>query len=270
MTDYAVGDIQGCYDSLTALLDKVNFNPLSDLLYCVGDLVNRGPKSLETLELLYSLGDSVKIVLGNHDIHLISCFYQIKRLKKSDTAQSVLDSSKASFWIEWLRQQPLMIHDAERNVIISHAGIYPAWSIKQSLTLSQQFSKALKSNKYLILLEKIYSDTHENFTNELSEFEIYRFTVNAFTRMRYCDNSGKLDFTNKNFPFDNPGEKLYPWFTQQRAVSTNTRIIFGHWSSLGLYHHNNNICIDTGCVWGNELTLYNIDEDRFIHQQAID
>ena len=270
MTDYVVGDIQGCCDSLVSLLDRINFNPQIDHLYCVGDLINRGPKSLATLEFLYSLGDSVSTVLGNHDIHLISCFYKLRHFKKLDTAQEIIDSPKAHFWIEWLRQQPLMIYDPKKHFIIAHAGIYPSWTINQAWQFSKLFSKKLKSDNILILLEKIYSNTPNNFDHCHSEEDFLRFSVNAFTRMRYCDQAGQLDFSNKSFPNDKNNSKLIPWYQLKRNTTSSTRIIFGHWSSLGLYHHNNIICIDTGCVWGNELTLYNIDDDCFIQQKAID
>jgi len=270
MTDYVVGDIQGCCDSLIALLEKVNFNPLHDHLYCVGDLINRGPKSLATLEFLFSLDDSVSTVLGNHDIHLISCYYKHRHFKKLDTAQEILHSSSASFWIDWLCQQPLIIYNEKSNFVIAHAGVYPYWSIDNALSYSQTFSDQLKSNKSLILLEKIYGNNPKKFTKCSTEEEYLRFTVNAFTRMRYCHKDGRLDFSNKNFPNGKNNSELIPWYHLKREIDVSTRIIFGHWSSLGLYHHNNNICIDTGCVWGNELTLYNIDQDCFIQQKAID
>lgn len=268
MTDYVVGDIQGCYDSLLALLDKTSFKPETDTLYCVGDLINRGPKSLETLEFLHSLGDAVKIVLGNHDLHLISCHYGLRQLKQLDTAQSVLDSPKASFWIEWLRQQPLMIHNKDKDFVICHAGLYPNWSIKKGLSFSNKFSFLLKGDNYLILLKNIYGNKPKKYNKSLSEQKKLRFAVNAFTRMRYCYSDASLDFCFKDFPASN--KSLHPWFSLKRKISSSTRLIFGHWSSLGLYHQNNMICIDTGCVWGNELTLYNVDDDSFIHQKAID
>ena len=270
MTDYVVGDIQGCCDSLIALLDKVNFDPQLDHLYCVGDLINRGPKSLGTLEFLFSLGNSVSTVLGNHDIHLISCYYKIRSLKKQDTAQEILNSSSASFWVNWFCQQPLMIHNEKKNFIIAHAGIYPHWSIEEALIFSILFSNQLKSDKVLILLEKIYDNKPNIFSKCTSEDEYLRFIINAFTRMRFCYKNGRLDFSNKSFPSDKHNPELIPWYCLQQKVDPSTRIIFGHWSSLGLYHRNNIICIDTGCVWGNELTLYNIDQDCFIQQKSID
>jgi len=269
MTDYVVGDIQGCHDSLHALLHKVSFNPSTDTLYCVGDLINRGPKSLETLELLHSLGDSAKIVLGNHDLHLIFCFHKIRQLKSIDTAHSILSSPRASFWIDWLKQFPLMIYNAEKDFIVCHAGLYPQWSIEQGISYSNKFSSMLKSDKSLKIIKKIYGDKPTKFSTDLSETKLLRFSVNSFTRMRYCYTDMSLNFTKKNFPTSSA--KLQPWFNFDRQqISKQTRIIFGHWSSLGLYHHNNVICLDTGCVWGNELTLYNIDSDQFIHQLAID
>ena len=270
MTDYVVGDIQGCCDSLKALLDKVNFDPLVDHLYCVGDLINRGPKSLATLEFLFSLGSSVSTVLGNHDIHLISCYHKLRSLKKQDTAQEILSSSSASFWVDWLCQQPLIIYNKKKNFIVAHAGIYPQWSIDEALHFSTLFSKQLKSDNILILLENIYGNKPNNFSKCNSEEDYLRFIVNACTRMRYCYSNGRLDFSNKSFPNDKQNSELIPWYHLQQKVNISTRIVFGHWSSLGLYHHNNIICIDTGCVWGNELTLYNVDQDCFIQQKAID
>jgi len=269
MTDYAVGDIQGCHDSLATLLNKVNFDPNSDKLYCVGDLVNRGPKSLETLKLLHSLGSCVDIVLGNHDLHLIFCFYKVRNLKSKDTAHEILDSPEAEFWINWLKQFPLIIYNSEKDFIISHAGLFPKWSLEQALLLSKSFNTFLNNNKSLILLDKIYGDHPNTYTEELSNIKKLRFSVNAFTRMRYCYSDLSLNFSCNTFPSSE--KDLSPWFTFPRTnIDKKTRIIFGHWSSLGLYHSNNNICVDTGCVWGNELTLYDIDNDRFIHQNSID
>ena len=270
MTDYIVGDIQGCCDSLKALLAKVSFDPQIDHLYCVGDLINRGPKSLATLEFLFSLGRSVSTVLGNHDIHLISCHYKLRNFKKQDTAQEILNSNDASFWINWLCQQPLAIYNKKKNFIVAHAGVYPQWSVNESLSFSKQFSDQLKSDKLLILLENIYNNKPNIFSKCSSEEEYLRFIVNAFTRMRYCYSNGRLDFSNKNFPTDKQNSNLIPWYRLPQKIEISTRIVFGHWSSLGLYHHNNIICIDTGCVWGNELTLYNVDQDSFIQQKAID
>jgi bis(5'-nucleosyl)-tetraphosphatase (symmetrical) len=268
MTDYVVGDIQGCFDSLIALLDQIEFNKEHDTLYCVGDLVNRGPKSLETLEFLHSLGKSAKVVLGNHDLHLISCHYGIRGLKKNDTAQSVLASPKADFYINWLRQQPLIIYNNEKDFVISHAGLYPKWTLKQGLYYSEIFCNMLKSNKYLILLEKIYGNKPDKFNMTLSKAKKWLFTVNAFTRMRYCTKDAKLDFEMKGSPTES--DTLIPWFQLKNKRDKNTRYIFGHWSSLNLYKLDNVIGIDTGCVWGHKLTIYNVDNDQFIQQTAID
>lgn len=268
MADYVVGDIQGCFDSLIALLDKIAFNPQKDTLYCVGDIVNRGPKSLETLAFLYSLNDSAKIVLGNHDLHLISCHYGLRKLKNSDTVQSILDSPKADFYINWLRQQPLIIYNKEKKFVVCHAGLYPNWSLEQGMHYSELFCNKLKSNNYMILLEKMYGNKPAKFSKTLSKEKKWLFAVNAFTRMRYCSKGAKLDFDMKDYPINN--NKLFPWFVLKNKRSKSTRYIFGHWSSLNLYKKDNIIGIDTGCVWGNVLTIYDIDNDQFIQQPSID
>jgi len=270
MANYVVGDIQGCFDSLVSLLDCVKFDPNSDTLYCVGDLVNRGPKSLETLRFLKSLGGSVQPVLGNHDLHLISCYYGIRQLKTNDTANDVLKADDAEELILWLRQLPLAIHIPESNVFISHAGLYPGWTIKKGLKYAALFENRLKSDNYLKLLNKMYGNRPNKYSKSFSESKAWLFTVNVFTRMRYCYKDSRLNFKEKSDPSSNPKNSVVPWFELPNKRSNDTRVIFGHWSSLGLYKKDNIIGLDTGCVWGQEMTLYDIDKDQFIHQKAID
>lgn len=268
MGNYVVGDIQGCFDSLIALLDKVSFDPDKDTLYCVGDLINRGPKSAQTLQYLASLGKSVKTVLGNHDLHFISCYYGVRKFKKTDTAKQILDVNNAEELVFWLRQQPLMLYDEKLNIVISHAGLYPNWTIQQGLKFSEKFEDQLKSDKLLILLNKMYGNKPDLFTENLSESEQWLFTVNTFTRMRYCYDDGRLDFIKKGKPAKN--KKIMPWFKLPNNRPEETRFIFGHWSTLGLYQKRNIIGIDTGCVWGGMLTIYDVDNHVFIQQRAID
>jgi len=270
MADYVVGDIQGCFDSLISLLDQVNFNPKTDTLYCVGDLVNRGPKSLETLRFLKSLGNSVKPVLGNHDLHLISCYYGVREFKRNDTANAILNADDAEELILWLRELPLAIYIAKSDVFISHAGLYPAWSINKGLKYAKVFEKALKSDKYMNLLRKMYGNTPNKFSKLLSTKKKWLFTVNVFTRMRYCYKDASLDFKEKSDPATNHKKSVVPWFQLPNKRDENTRFIFGHWSSLGLYNKKNIIGLDTGCVWGQKMTLYDIGKDKFIQQKAID
>jgi len=268
MTKYVVGDIQGCFDSLIALLSKVSFNPNNDTLYCVGDLVNRGPKSLETLRYLKSLGSSVKPVLGNHDLHMLSCYYGIRKFKKQDTAKSILKADDAEELVSWLKQQPLAIYDESCDVFISHAGLYPKWSIKQGLEYSKDFSNTLNSDKYMNLLKKMYGNRPNKFSIKLPKKKQWLFTVNTFTRMRYCYHDSRLNFKEKGSLKSN--NKVTPWFSLEHKRASETRFVFGHWSSLGLHQEDNIICIDTGCVWGQSMTLYDIDKDIFIQQEAID
>jgi len=268
MAKYVVGDIQGCFDSLIALLSKVSFNPEKDILYCVGDLVNRGPKSLETLRYLKSLGSSVKPVLGNHDLHMLSCYYGIRKFKKGDTAKSILKADDAEELVSWLKQQPLAIYDEQSDVFISHAGLYPQWSIEQGLHYSNVFCDALKSDKYLNLLKKMYGNRPNKFSNKLPKKKVWLFTVNTFTRMRFCYHDSRLNFKEKGSLKSN--DKVIPWFSLKHNRPDKTRFVFGHWSSLGLYQKENVIGIDTGCVWGQSMTLYDIEKDIFIQQQAID
>jgi bis(5'-nucleosyl)-tetraphosphatase (symmetrical) len=268
MTKYVVGDIQGCFDSLEALLDKASFDPVKDTLYCVGDLINRGPKDLETLVFLSSLGESVKPVLGNHDLHFLSCYYGIREFRKSDTSKKIRKSDSAEELVHWLKQMPLMIYDESADVVISHAGLYPGWSLEQGLAFSKTFSSKLKSDKFMILLKKMYGNKPNKFSEKLSKKQRWLFTVNSFTRMRYCYNDMRLNFSKKGSPKEY--KNVRPWFNLPNKRPKNTRFVFGHWSNLGLYEKDNIIGIDTGCVWGNKLTLYNIDDSVFIQQKAID
>ncbi|MGH1541379.1 MAG: symmetrical bis(5'-nucleosyl)-tetraphosphatase [Arenicella sp.] len=267
MTDYVVGDIQGCYATLIALLDKANFNPTQDTLFCVGDLVNRGPDSLETLRFIRSLGTSAKTVLGNHDLHLISVYFGCKEQKNLDTLQDIIVAPDAEELIYWLKSQPLMIFEPKKKCIISHAGIYPLWDVEKSLGYADEISTALQSKKFITVLKKMYGNTPDKYKPDAKRFARYRFTINAFTRMRYCTKNGKFNFDEKGSPKSYKG-KLKPWFQLDRKIPYDIRLIFGHWSSLGRYNSNNIIGIDTGCVWGNKLTLYDIDNDRFISKKS--
>ena len=269
MAKYIVGDIQGCFDSLQALLKKASFDPTKDTLYCVGDLVNRGPKSLKTLRFLKGLGDSCRVVLGNHDLHLISIYYGIRNSSKKDTITKLLNSSDAKKLIEWLRIQPLMIYDKDSQFIISHAGIYPKWDIKTALKYSSFFSDNLKSDDFKVILKKMYGNEPLQLDAQSGFDAKLRFTVNAFTRMRFCNKDGNLSFTEKGSPdLKTPINDLIDdnlaWFQLPNKRSEKVNFFFGHWSSLGLYQHDNVFCLDSGCVWGNKLSLYDVDNKKFI------
>lgn len=269
MAKYIVGDIQGCFDSLKALLEKVKFNSKKDTLYCVGDLINRGPKSLKTLRFIKNLGNSCRVVLGNHDLHLMSVYYGIRNHSRKDTFDKLLKSSDAQDLIEWLRSQPLMIYEKSDKFVISHAGIYPKWDIETALNHSTALSKALRSDEFKTVLEKMYGNAPQQLDPASGYYAKLRFTVNAFTRMRFCSKDGGLSFDKKGppdlqTPFDDLTANNFAWFRLPHKRPKDVLFLFGHWSSLGIYKHENLFCLDSGCIWGNKLSLYDFDNKKLI------
>lgn len=255
---YAIGDIQGCYKPLAQLLDKVNFDTSKDTLYCVGDIVNRGPESLKVVNLLKSLGSRCVTVLGNHDIHLLSMLYGIREHRHSDTLSAILNDSAASDIADWLRQQPLMVINKKRRFIMVHAGIYPWWSRKQALNRARDVEKCFRDERKCIeLLKRIYSNNPSKWSDDLSKMKQRRFTINAFTRMRFVSPAGHLNFTESGFKGKIRKNRV-PWFDVPNSHIGDFRIIFGHWSSLGLLDTPNHLCLDTGYVWGRHMTMAKI------------
>jgi len=261
MTRYAVGDLQGCFDPLRCLLDRVQFDASRDQLWSVGDIVNRGPQSLECLRLFYELGDSARVVLGNHDLHLLAIAHGQQSLKKGDTLRPILDAPDAADLLDWLAQQPLLYRDG--NDVLVHAGIAPQWTIEQAETLAAEVHKALRGKKRDTYLQAMYGNEPACWSDDLSGPTRWRVITNYLTRMRFCTPEGVLDLKSKEGPESSlPG--YLPWFEAPSRRRTDTRIIFGHWASLlGRCSHPNIIALDTGCVWGNELTLFNLDSNSY-------
>jgi len=191
----------------------------------------------------------------------------IRNESPRDTIKKICNAKDAEELIEWLRQHPLAIYEKDLDLFISHAGIYPGWSNKSAIKRSKKFSKYLRSNKYLKLLEYMYGNKPKRYSSKLSKYEKLRFTVNSFTRMRFCELDSSLNFSNKRSP-EESDSNLLAWFKLPSKRSKTTRYLFGHWSSLGLYKQDNVICLDTGCVWGQKLTAYNATEDVFISVKA--
>ena len=261
MATYAVGDIQGCYEPLVQMLDSVNFDQSKDTLLCVGDLVNRGPHSLETLRLLKSIKNQCVTVLGNHDIHLLSIIYGIREHRGTDTLLPILIAPDLDEISLWLRSKPLLVVDKKRKTALCHAGIYPWWSIEVAQTLSQEVSDIFKNEKKCIrLLNKIYSNLPSKWSENLGKTKRRRFAINAFTRMRFCSPKGHLNFTESGY-LNKTSKNLVPWFSIPNESTKKYRIIFGHWSALGLLNTENHLCLDTGCVWGNHLTMAKISNN---------
>lgn len=290
MSIYLVGDVQGCFSELTALLAQVNFNPTYDQLYLAGDLVARGTDSLATLRFVKSLGCSAKVVLGNHDLHLLAVYAGIKKEKKSDKLTELLAAADIDELITWLAQQPLLqtipcIKDDNDKVIeaaayMTHAGLTPQWSVndakKQALDIESKL-KSLDRNKWLSLM---YGESPNSWQNAHTEVEKFRFSINALTRMRYCFSDGSLEFNQKSAPTyprkndvdaikaTSQKQSIQPWYHLSKAINQDTWV-FGHWASLmGKCNHPNIYPLDTGCVWGNHLTLLRWHDKKIFIEQA--
>lgn len=262
MALYAVGDIQGCYDQLQKLLDKVNFDPAGDTLYCVGDLVNRGPKSLKILRFLSKMGSSCTAVLGNHDIHLLSMIYGVRTPRPNDTLSKILEAKDVIDLAEWLRHLPLLVHDKEYKLLMCHAGIYPWWTIKQAKENAKEVERIFKDeDKCIKLLHKIYSNKPSKWQETLGKTQRRRFTINAFTRMRFCSPRGHLNLTESGYS-GKVRKNRVPWFNISNPSLSEHRVIFGHWSALGLMVSDQFISLDTGCVWGREMTMAKIPKSK--------
>ena len=261
MAVWAVGDIQGCYKSFRELLTKIAFNPEVDQLWVAGDLVNRGEGSLETLEYLYSIRESVEIILGNHDITLIAAYYGIK--KSNPTIDPILDSPDAKKLIDWLRGQKFLHVDYQLGYCMAHAGISPEFDLGMALRYAKRIEERLHGEDAKSWLKQMFKHGIDRFDRNSSRIDTDRYIVSTFTRMRYCYGDHKLDFDQKGTPTDALREKgLKPWFECENRKDIDLKIIFGHWSTLGFHHDDNVLSLDTGCLWGGTLTAARIDSDE--------
>ena len=257
MSTYAIGDIQGCYDELRGLLKQLQFNPDKDTLWFVGDLVNRGPKSLETLRFIKNLPHKI-IVLGNHDLHLLALHHG--HSAKEHTLQDILQAPDCEELLNWLRHQPLLHLDETLNYVMVHAGIYPLWKLTEAKRYAKEIETLLQSKKYVELIANMYGNQPKSWNENLTGWDRYRFIINAFTRMRFCSYDGKLDLENTGAP-DSAKPGFVPWFNVPHRATKNIRILFGHWAALnGKADDPNVFALDTGCVWGNKLTAMKLDE----------
>ena len=265
MSTYAIGDVQGCYAELRSLLHECGFDARYDRLWLVGDLVNRGPRSLDVLRFVADLGDRAQVVLGNHDLHLVATSRGARRLRGKDTFHDVLEAADGEALLDWLRHRPLIHHDPERALVMVHAGIAPAWAVRDALDYGDELSRALRAPDHPRLLSNMYGDEPAEWHDSLTGFDRLRFITNAFTRMRYCHPNGRLDFSETGPPGDQ-GPALTPWFALRDGATDRTRIVFGHWATLQLHaalprslHVRH---LDTGCAWGGSLTALRLEDDR--------
>ncbi|OWF80410.1 bis(5'-nucleosyl)-tetraphosphatase (symmetrical) [Yersinia rohdei] len=268
MSTYLIGDVHGCLDELLALLAQVDFNPQQDTLWLTGDLVARGPASLDVLRYVRSLGPAVRMVLGNHDLHLLAVYAGISRNKPKDHITPLLEAPDADELINWLRRQPVLQVDDELKLIMAHAGITPQWDIETAKMCAREVESVLSSDSYPLFLDAMYGDMPNNWSPNLTGLARLRFSTNALTRMRFCFPNGQLDMICKDTP-ENAPAPLKPWFELPRLVSPEYSIIFGHWASLegkgipeGIYG------LDTGCCWGGDLTLLRWEDKRYFTQHA--
>jgi bis(5'-nucleosyl)-tetraphosphatase (symmetrical) len=258
MTRWAVGDVQGCCDELKQLLARIRFSSDRDRLWLVGDLVNRGPKSLQTLRLVRSLGDNAISVLGNHDLHLLAVALVGAKLRKNDTLSQILAAPDRDLLLQWLQLLPLAHFEPGHGDLLLHAGVLPQWTVAQTLELATEVQRALRDDPQALLLG-MYGDQPDRWQATLAGVDRLRLAINVLTRLRFCTADGRVDFKQKGKPDCAPGPWL-PWFRVPGRASREQRIVFGHWSALGLHSEPGVLGIDTGCVWGGALTAVNLDD----------
>jgi len=257
MATYAIGDVQGCFDELQVLLAEVRFGE-RDRLWFVGDLVNRGPKSLQVLRFVRELGERAVVVLGNHDLHLVTQHEGFERPRKDDTFHDVLAAPDRRELVDWLRARP-MLHAAGGYAMV-HAGLLPQWSVHQALQLAREVERALVAPDYRDFLANMYGSDPARWSDALSGWDRLRVIVNAMTRMRFCTRDGKMEFRAKGAK---PPPGYTPWFALRPA--DEPRLICGHWSALGMKLTRQLAALDSGCVWGGRLTALRL-EDGSVHQ----
>lgn len=262
MAIYAIGDIQGCYEELRQLLEQIRFDPAQDTLWFVGDLVNRGPDSLQVLRFVKSLGDRAITVLGNHDLHLLAVAVGKAELNRSDTLDEILSAPDREELLAWLRHRPLL--HRENGYVLVHAGLLPQWSAKQAQSLAREVECALRGDDYAAYFAHMYGNSPRGWSKELDGYKRLRVITNALTRLRICDAQGEMEFKFKGEVEKIP-EGYVPWFDLPKRKSRDATVIFGHWSALGLKLAPNIIALDTGCLWGGTMTAIRL-EDRRVFQ----
>lgn len=264
MTIWAIGDIQGCYDAFRQLLDQCRFDPAKDQVWLVGDLVNRGPQSLETLRFVRSLGKSAITVLGNHDLYLLMVAANaVPRRGKDDTLGPIFEAPDAIELLDWLKEQPLAykaVLGGQQHVMV-HAGLLPDWTANDAISLSNEVSAQLKGAQFADFLNSLWGDTPLSWDPSLSSDERSRVIVNAMTRMRFCSNKGVMDLKIKGKPENAPGGHV-PWFDVPGRKTVGDVLVVGHWSALGLKMTPNLVALDSGCLWGGHLTAVSLPERR--------
>lgn len=257
MATYAIGDIQGCYRELQTLLEKINFDPACDHLWFTGDLVNRGQQSLEVLRFVKGLGDRAVTVLGNHDLHLLAVYLDVRQPRHNDTFSEILAAPDVEELLWWLRHQPLFHYDRVSGYVLIHAGLPPQWNLVKAQACAKEVEAVLQSPDYADFIKNMYGNEPNQWTDTLSDWGRLRFITNCFTRLRYCDQQGHLALNEKGAPGTQPNS-YSPWF-ELWDHADDVKIIFGHWSTLGNHDLPGFYGIDSGCVWGGALTALRLN-----------
>ena len=262
MATYAIGDLQGCFAPLQDLLEQIGFRESSDHLWFVGDLVNRGPQSLEILRFVRSLGKGAITVLGNHDLHLLMVAEGHTKAHRQDTLDKILEAPDRDELLGWLRGLPMMHVDGDYAMV--HAGLLPSWTISKALDLARESEDALRAPDWRTLLAQMYGNHPDHWDDGLSGYARLRVIINAMTRLRVCTADGRMEFSHKGRIEDVPAG-YFPWFAAPGRKSANTTVICGHWSAIGLVAQQNLLALDSGCLWGGQLSAVRL-EDRRIYQ----
>ncbi|WP_462159144.1 symmetrical bis(5'-nucleosyl)-tetraphosphatase [Pseudoalteromonas sp. GB56] len=257
MAKYAIGDLQGCYQEFDALLQRIDFNPSKDHLYCVGDIVARGPDSLSCLRRLYDMAHAVTITLGNHDLHLLATASLNKQPNPKDKLGPIFAAQDKAELLLFLRQQPLAVWLEKHNTLISHAGLSPMWSLKQGLKWAKKAQKCYQGEDAHYYFANMYQNTPAVWQESDSEMDKFIYTINSFTRMRFVDEQGRLNLKEKGTP--SQCDSLLPWFNHPHRANDDFDIVFGHWAALeGQTGRQRLYALDTGCVWGGAMTCMNL------------
>jgi bis(5'-nucleosyl)-tetraphosphatase (symmetrical) len=254
--NYLIGDLQGCCDALERLLQRLDFSPSRDRLWLLGDLVNRGPASLATLRRLQGLGSAATCLLGNHDLHLLAVAHGVRPAHRSDTLQPLLQAPDRDTLLDWLRQQRLAVFEA--GWLMVHAGVVPQWSRDDTLAAAAEVEAVLRGSALPDFLRAMYGNEPARWSPDLAGHDRLRFTVNVLTRLRFCAADGTMDFKTKDGAGAAPAGFL-PWFDVPGRRTADTPVAFGHWSTLGLLNQPMLLGLDTGCIWGGQLTAARVD-----------
>jgi len=257
---YAIGDLQGCHAEFMSLLDRLDFEPARDRLWLTGDLVNRGPASLDVLREVKSLGRAVSVVLGNHDLHLLAMAFAPGTVRKREKGlQAVIDAPDAGELLAWLASRPLLHREEGVDWTLIHAGLPPQWTLAEAAACASEVERAMRRDA-TGLLEEMYGDEPDCWSPALAGAARLRFTINCLTRLRFVDRRGRLQLAYKGTVGDAPAGAM-PWFRHPERATRENAFVFGHWSALGFLAEPGLRCLDSGCVWGGCLTALRLDRD---------